>query len=70
MNIILLALFVALFILGLAMYSAAKKDWRSYKYNGWLYDFIYNHDSELSIFGILMMVIFGTAIMVWLLLHI
>ena len=70
MDIILLVLFVALFVLGLVIHSAAKKDWRSYKYNSWLYDFIYNHDSELSIFGILMMVIFGTAIMVWLLLHI
>ena len=70
MDIILLALFIALFILGLVMHSAAKKDWRSYKYNGWLYDFIYNHDSELSIFGILMVVISITAILIWLLLHI
>lgn len=64
-----LGLFIVMFILGYVMYSAAKKDWNSYKYNSWLYDFVYNHDSEVSIIGICIMVISGTAIMIWLLLH-
>ena len=70
MNIILLVIFVALFTLGLIMYLTIKKDWCKYKYNGWIYDFLYNHDSEISIMGICIMVIFGTAIMIWLLFNI
>lgn len=62
-----LGLFIVMFTLGYVMHSAAKKC--TYKYNSWLYDFLYNHDSEVSILGICIMVIFGTAIMIWLLLH-
>jgi hypothetical protein len=65
---LLLGLFIALFVLGYVMYSAAKKC--TYKYNSWLYDFLYNHDSEVSILGICIMVISGTAILIWLLFYI
>lgn len=64
---LLLGLFIALFTLGYVMYSTPKKC--TYKHDNWLYDLIYNHDSEISILGICIMVIFGTAIMIWLLLH-
>lgn len=67
MNIMLLVIFVALFILGLVMYLTIKKDWCRYKNNSWIYDFIYNHDSEVSIMGICIMVISVTAILIWLL---
>ena len=70
MNIISIIIFTALFIVGLVMYYAVKKDWCRYKYNSWIYDFMYNHDTEISIIGICLMVISVTAILIWLLFYI
>lgn len=70
MNTVLGIIFAVLFALGIAIYSLAQKSLYSYRFDNWLYKIIYKHDSELSVVGVCMIVIFGTAIMIWLLLNI